>query len=184
MLGTGTYGQLSREGEAENEPLVVGVIADTHIPTRAERLPLEVFRVFENATHIVHAGDFVEPAVKGQLESIAPVTGVRGNMDTSEIREQYPELNSLQVKGWKIGVVHDGIPLLRRFRLERLAKRKGFHVLIFAHTHRSSIRKEEGVLYINPGSPPATALGCHCGRAQCHQGEAGSQGSPPGGIPL
>lgn len=158
MVSTGTYGQLSREGGARGEAVIVGIIADTHILTRAEGIPPEVFTVFENASHIIHAGDFVEPSVEEKLEIIAPVTGVHGNMDSQEIKKHHPKINSLGVRGWKIGVVHDGIPLLRRFRLEKLAEERGFDVLIFGHTHRSSIRQDGSVLYLNPGSPTQPLL--------------------------
>lgn len=146
-------GELIREVEDNNETIVIGVISDTHIPARAKAIPQEVFKIFENVSYIIHAGDFAEVSVVEELERIAPVVGVQGNMDTVAVREKYPKVNTLEVLGWKIGVVHDGIPSLRSGRLKKLAKQNGFDVLIFGHTHRSSVKKEDGVLYINPGSP-------------------------------
>lgn len=146
-------GDLAREVEGDNETIVIGLISDTHIPTRANVIPPEVCKIFENASYIIHAGDFVQLSVVEELERIAPVVAVQGNMDPAAVREKYPKVNSLEVLGWRIGVVHDGFPLLRSDRLKELAKNNDFDVLIFGHTHRGSVKEENGVLYVNPGSP-------------------------------
>jgi hypothetical protein len=151
-------GELIREAEGDNETILIGIISDTHIPTRAKVIPPEVFEVFEDASYIIHAGDFVQLSVAEELEDIAPVLGVQGNMDPLAVREKYPRVNSLEVLGWRIGVVHNGIPLLRSSRLKELAKRKGFDVLVFGHTHRGSVKEEDGILYVNPGSPTQPIL--------------------------
>lgn len=146
-------GELVREVEDDNETTVIGIISDTHIPARAKAIPQEVFKIFESASYIIHAGDFAEVSVVEELERIAPVVGVQGNMDTVAVREKYPAINTLEVLGWKIGIVHDGMPSLRSGRLKNLAKQNGFDVLVFGHTHRGSVRDEDGILYVNPGSP-------------------------------
>jgi hypothetical protein len=146
-------GELVREVEGDEESIIIGVISDTHIPTRAEGIPLRVYDIFNNASYILHAGDFVQLSVAVDLEKIAPLVAVYGNMDTVSVKKKYPRVNSLEVLGWKIGIMHDGIPILRSARLERFAKRNGFDVLIFGHTHRGIVREEDGVLYVNPGSP-------------------------------
>ena len=147
------WGELVQEIEGDNETIVIGVISDTHVPTRARSIPPEVFKIFENASYIIHAGDFIQLSAVEELERIAPVVGVQGNMDPAAVREKYPKVNTLEVLGWKMGVVHDGIPILRSGRLKELAKREDFDVLVFGHSHRSSVREEDGVLYVNPGSP-------------------------------
>ena len=147
------WGELVQEIEGDNETIVIGVISDTHVPTRARSIPPEVFKIFENASYIIHAGDFIQLSAVEELERIAPVVGVQGNMDPAAVREKYPKVNTLEVLGWKVGVVHDGIPILRSGRLKELAKREDFDVLVFGHSHRSSVREEDGVLYVNPGSP-------------------------------
>jgi putative phosphoesterase len=37
--------------------------------------------------------------------------------------------------------------------MEEIAKRNGFNVLVYGHTHVSKVKWEEETLYINPGSP-------------------------------
>ena len=67
----------------------------------------EFLKSFENVDYIIHAGDLVELAVVDELEQIAPVLAVHGNMDGLEVANALPRLNSLKVFDWKIGVIHD-----------------------------------------------------------------------------
>ncbi|MFQ5758566.1 MAG: metallophosphoesterase family protein [Candidatus Bathyarchaeia archaeon] len=78
---------------------------------------------------------------------------VYGNMDKADLRAKLPEINSVEVYDWKIGVMHDPSALWGTRRMKKVAKQNGFDVLVYGHTHRSSIKREEGTLFINPGSP-------------------------------
>ena len=44
-----------------------------------------VFEIFQNVDYIIHAGDLVELAVVDELEQLAPVLAVHGNMDGIEV---------------------------------------------------------------------------------------------------
>jgi putative phosphoesterase len=131
----------------------VGLIADTHIPARAKCIPKMVFKIFENVDFIVHAGDLVQMDVIDELEQLAPVLAVHGNMDCPEVCGALPELNSLKVYGWKIGVMHDPNALFGRGKMREIAKQNGFDVFVYGHTHNANIKWEGKILYINPGSP-------------------------------
>jgi len=131
----------------------VGLISDTHIPVRAKSVPKKVLEAFERVDFIVHAGDLVEMSVIDELEQLAPVLAVYGNMDGPEIRGKLPKLNSVKVFDWKIGVMHDPRALFGMGKMREIAKQNGFNVLVYGHTHNSSIKWEEGNLFINPGSP-------------------------------
>ena len=63
----------------------VGLISDTHVPKRAHYVPKRVFEIFEKVDYIIHAGDLVELAVVDELEQLAPVLAVHGNMDGVDI---------------------------------------------------------------------------------------------------
>ena len=131
----------------------IGLISDTHVPTRAPSIPRQVFDVFKNVDYVIHAGDLVELPVIDDLEQIAPVLAVQGNMDTEEAKNVLPELNSLKVFDWKIGVMHDPDVLNGSDRMLYLAKENHFNVLVYGHTHSPRIKWEGEILYINPGSP-------------------------------
>lgn len=138
----------------------VGLISDTHVPVRAKCIPRMVFKVFENVDFIVHAGDLVELAVIDELEQLAPVLAVHGNMDGPHVSGALPKINSLKVFDWKIGVMHDPGAMFGMGKMREIAKRNGFHVFVYGHTHNSSIKWEGKILYINPGSAtnPARAF--------------------------
>ena len=131
----------------------VGLISDTHVPKRATCIPQQVFDAFKNVDYVIHAGDLVELHVIDALEQAAPVLAVQGNMDTQEVKDALPELNSLKIFNWKIGVMHDPDVLNGSEKMVYLAKENGFNVLVYGHTHNPRIRWEGEILFINPGSP-------------------------------
>ncbi len=138
----------------------VGLISDTHIPKRAHRMPKKVLEIFQNIDYIIHAGDLVELAVVDELEQLAPVLAVHGNMDGMDAAGALPKLNSLRILDWKIGVMHDPDILFGTVKMRELSKENGFNVFVYGHTHTASIRWEGKTLFINPGSPtvPSSAL--------------------------
>ncbi len=144
---------VSKEMANATATKTIGLISDTHIPSRATCLPKEVFTSFENVDYIIHAGDLVELKVIDELEQIAPVLAVRGNMDGPETQDILPTLNSLKIFDRKIGVIHDPNTMSGMEKMRELVKENGFDVLVYGHTHNANIKWEEKILYINPGSP-------------------------------
>ncbi len=144
---------VSRQTKNYEAAKIIGLISDTHVPKRAMCIPKKVFEVFANTDFIIHAGDLVELAVIDELEQAAPVLAVHGNMDGLEVNNAFPQLNSLKIFNWKIGVIHDVNSISGLRKMEEIAKRNGFNVLVYGHTHVSKVKWEEKTLYINPGSP-------------------------------
>ena len=150
---TSEQAMISREMTNIKTSKTVGLIADTHVPARAKCIPKKVFKIFENVDFIVHAGDLVQLDVIDELEQLAPVLAVHGNMDGPEVSGALPRLNTLKIYGWKIGVMHDPNALFGRGKMRELAKQNGFDVFVYGHTHNASTKREGSILYINPGSP-------------------------------
>jgi len=142
-----------RETASFEAAKIIGLISDTHVPKRAMCIPQKVFEVLKDADFIIHAGDLVELSVIDELEQIAPVLAVHGNMDSQEVSRALPELNSLKIFDWKIGVTHDPNVLQGSGKMVEIAKENGFNVFVYGHTHASKIKWEEKNLFINPGSP-------------------------------
>jgi len=132
---------------------LVGLISDTHIPSRAKAIPNKVFEIFNRVNLILHAGDLTQLSVIDELQQLAPVLAVCGNMDQGEVRKRLPEMNSVKVYNWKIGVIHDPGIFSGTRRTKGIAKENTLDVLVFGHTHRPSLRQTEDALFINPGSP-------------------------------
>jgi putative phosphoesterase len=150
MLG----GQALINKEPANFKVVktVGLISDTHVPKQARSIPKRVFEIFENADYIIHAGDLAELAVIDELEQIAPVLAVHGNMDGLEVNNAFPTLNSMRVFNWKIGVMHDPDIAFGLNKSREIVSQNEFNVFVCGHTHTAFISWVEKILYINPGS--------------------------------
>ena len=134
---------------------LVGVISDTH-----GRLPQSVLKAFKDVDLIIHAGDIGKEKVLGDLEKIAPTIGVRGNMDMGTWAGHLTEEQVVNIGSHTVCVLHD------IGRLKTNPESNNYHVVICGHTHRPMVEKQQGVLYLNPGSavqprygyPPSVAL--------------------------
>jgi len=119
----------------------IGVISDTHGLLRPEALA-----ALQGSQHIIHAGDVGGPAILVQLEKIAPVTAVRGNVDYGDWAKKLPETNAVEIEGVSIYVLH----ILDRLDVKPEAA--GFAAVIYGHSHVPKQEMKNGVLYFNPGS--------------------------------
>jgi hypothetical protein len=76
------------------------------MPCGKRRLPRECLRRLEDADLILHAGDVVGASVLEELERLAPVQAVAGNMDEPALLVALPERRVVEVDGARIGMVH------------------------------------------------------------------------------
>lgn len=128
-------------------PIRIGIIADTHglfDPT--------ILRYFKGVDHILHAGDIGKQFVIEQLEAIAPVTAVSGNVDEYE-KSGFPTEAIIQLNGVRIAIRHvvfeagkltkEGRAFLDRTRPD---------ICVFGHTHQPKNEWLGDTLLFNPGS--------------------------------
>ena len=131
---------------------VVAVIADTHLPRGARRLPEECLRRCQAADLILHLGDFAAFSVLQELRELGPVEAVYGNMDEPALLETLPQRHTIEVDGVRIGMVHVPGP-----RAGREARLLGWfpdcQTVVYGHTHVPQVERHEGVWILNPGSP-------------------------------
>lgn len=133
--------------------MLIGLISDTHIPDRAKEIPEKVFEAFDNVDLILHAGDLTSPKVIEDLEKIAPVMAIQGNMDRANGID-LPKAKVIEAEGLKIGVVHGEVyPRADSDQLLYLAKELNVDILVSGHSHQPKIEQKEGTLLLNPGSP-------------------------------
>lgn len=119
----------------------IGIISDTHGLLRPEAL-----RQLAGVDHIIHAGDIGRPEVISDLATIAPVTAIRGNIDTGDWAAGYPATARVTLGGRTIFVLHN----LKELDLDPATA--GIDVVVSGHSHQPKIETVDGVLYINPGS--------------------------------
>jgi putative phosphoesterase len=132
----------------------IGVISDTHIPTRQTKLPEEVLFAFKGVDLILHAGDFESLTVADTLEEIAPLEAVSGNMCWREVMEKFPQQLTLNVEGLSIGLTHgSGGPYGYNSRVIQLFAENKPDIIVSGHTHMPNAEIVNGILLLNPGSP-------------------------------
>jgi len=141
-----------------NDNMIIGLISDTHIPDRVDKIPVTVKETFKNVDLIIHAGDFTSIRAKRELEKIAPVLAVQGNMDRANNLD-LPKSIKKNIDGIEIGVKHGEVyPKGDTQQLYYIAKELDVEVLISGHTHQAFIEKIDDVLLLNPGSPTVPRL--------------------------
>jgi hypothetical protein len=122
------------------------------MPRGVRRLPAECLRRLREADLILHAGDFVALGVFEELQELAPVEAVRGNMDEPELCEVLPERRVVQVEEVRIGMVHVPGPAVGR--QERLtAAFPRCEAVVYGHTHLPEVARVGERWVLNPGSP-------------------------------
>jgi putative phosphoesterase len=135
--------------------VIVAVVADTHLPRGARRLPEACLERLRAADLILHAGDVRTAAVLEQLTAIGPeVVAVRGNVDDEALCARLPEQRVVAAGGARIGMVHDAGPA--HGRLERLRRRfdGAADAVVFGHSHAPLHEQApDGFQIFNPGSP-------------------------------
>lgn len=121
--------------------MTVGVISDTHGLLRAEAV-----EAMRGSDLILHAGDVGNQEILVELEKIAPVTAVRGNVDKDAWSRKLPLTDVVEVGGVSIYLLH----ILDELDLK--PEVAGFRAVVYGHSHKPQMEHKKGVLYFNPGS--------------------------------
>lgn len=119
----------------------IGIISDTHGLLRPE-----AERRLAGVNHIIHGGDIGSPEIITALQQIAPVTAIRGNVDTAGWAATYADTALVRLAGRTFYVLHD----LKTLQVSPSAL--GIDMVVSGHSHVPKLKTVDGVLYLNPGS--------------------------------
>jgi len=119
----------------------IGIISDTHGLLREEAVA-----ALRGVDHILHLGDVGDIAILRELEKLAPVTAIRGNVDTHGECSLLPETEVVEFAGHSLYLLHN------LAELDLNPQAAGFAAVLYGHTHQPKIETKQGVLYFNPGS--------------------------------
>ncbi len=132
----------------------VVIVSDTHIPSRARRLPTAVRDRIQRADHAIHAGDFDSKSAYSDVDHLASrLTAVTGNTDP---RVGLPDVASVELGGREFVVTHGTGP--HRGYEQRVAETVRSEattddpVGVAGHTHEALDTTRDGVRILNPGS--------------------------------
>jgi putative phosphoesterase len=136
----------------------VAILSDTHIPSRAHRIPDAFRKHIRTADHVVHAGDFDSKGALADMRDLAPeLTAVSGNMDP---RVGLPAVATVELGGITVVVTHGTGShhgwhdrVANAVRGEAEEPRVG----VAGHTHEVVDTIHDGVRILNPGSATGAA---------------------------
>ncbi len=146
--------------ETDKEELLIGLISDTHIPSRGPEIPKNIIDDFKNKNvdYIFHLGDLTSLNAYNQLlDNFGKdkTIGIIGNMDDGSLKNILPENVELELYGHKIFMTHGtGGPNMIIRRLNKIHDLSKYDIILFGHTHHPvNERWKDGKLYVNPGTP-------------------------------
>jgi hypothetical protein len=128
----------------------IGLISDTH-----GWLDDATFKHFELCDEIWHAGDFGNAAVAEQLKAFKPLKGVYGNIDSQDIRIEYPEILRWQCEEVNVLMLHiGGYPGRYSPQAKKLLAEQIPQLFISGHSHILKVIYDDKLkcLHMNPGA--------------------------------
>jgi len=141
----------------------IGVISDTHLREPYPEFMKMIEFHFKDVEKIFHAGDFVEWSIAEYLSSQKELIAVCGNMDSQDIRKAFPQKRIIELKGFKIGLIHGGsspfgIESRIRGEFDEVAdaselQRRSVDAIVYGHTHTPANHQVKNIYFFNPGSP-------------------------------
>jgi putative phosphoesterase len=137
----------------------IGIVSDTH-----DTVLTALHDALADVDEILHAGDIASVEALAEIETIAPVTAVRGNMDERGLADRLPAEELLTRGGVRIALVHGH--RVGRASPDDLAKRyggRGVDLVIWGHIHEPVAIEREGVRYFNPGTAGGIGAPATCG---------------------
>ncbi len=130
----------------------IGVVSDTHFEYLDQGLNFfeQLFTtVFADIDLLLHAGDIIHPDLLDCLTD-KPVLAVRGNCDTADL----PTQRIIEAGTFRIGLMHGwGAQNDLDERIRKSFADEAIDGLIYGHSHFPQVRRKNGLLIMNPGSP-------------------------------
>jgi len=127
------------------------VLSDSHGSTAVMRTVIQKFE--KDAGAVIHLGDFFIDAIRNKPE--CSLHFVRGNCDGSSYDgAEVPTEKVVDIGGIKIFMTH-GHRYGVKYGMDRLvyaALEREADVCLYGHTHAPAVFREEGIIYMNPGS--------------------------------
>ncbi|MDX1661217.1 MAG: YfcE family phosphodiesterase [Gemmatimonadota bacterium] len=137
----------------------IGIVSDTH-----DRVLGALFEALDGVEEILHAGDIASEDALTEIEAIAPVTAVHGNMDDAALTDRLPDELLIDREGVKIALVHGHRQ--GRARVDDFVEKYGVirpDLVVFGHTHEPLSREWDQIRYFNPGTAGGVGGDATCG---------------------
>ena len=128
----------------------IGILSDTHGFVESR-----LFDFFASCDMLFHAGDIGNMAAADALSAFKPLVAVYGNIDGSDIRAAYPEVQRIDCEGIDILMTHiGGYPAHYDRKIYPVLKNHSPKLFIVGHSHILKVMYDKTLhfLHINPGA--------------------------------
>lgn len=128
----------------------ISLLSDSH-----SHIDTKILNHLKGSDEIWHAGDIGDLDVMKQLEAIAPVRAVYGNIDGQDLRASYPLNQIFKLEGLKVCMTHiAGYPNRYNRRSLALIKAEKPDLFICGHSHILKVMRDKNLdhLHLNPGA--------------------------------
>ncbi|MDR3596584.1 metallophosphoesterase [Clostridium sp.] len=128
--------------------MLIAVVSDTHRMGKYINLAKEVVK---QADILIHLGDNIEDVEVLERGFGGKVYAVAGNCDYSS---KYPKEGIIEVNGKKIFFTHGDLYGVKSSmnNIYYRGRELSVDIVLFGHTHQQMIEKEQGIIFMNPGS--------------------------------
>jgi uncharacterized protein len=126
------------------------LLSDTH-----SYIDDTVLKHVKNADEVWHAGDIGDLIVTDTIKKIKPLRAVFGNIDNTEARKEFPEINRFMCEGVDVFITHiGGYPGRYHPKVRPLLNAKPPKLFICGHSHILKVMpdKKLNLLHMNPGA--------------------------------
>jgi hypothetical protein len=144
----------------------IGIVSDTH-----DRVLPALHAALAGVDEILHAGDIASAEALAEIETIAPLIAVAGNMDHSALAHRLPAETLLERDGVRIALVHGH--RVGHASVDDLAERfgdRGVDLVVWGHIHEPVSEERAGVRYFNPGTAGGIGASPTCGLLTVERG--------------
>jgi uncharacterized protein len=128
----------------------IGLLSDTH-----SHIDSSILDFFQDVDEIWHAGDIGNIKVVHELEKLKPFRAVYGNIDGTEIRKCFKEIERFRCEEIDVILIHiGGYPGNYTSIVKKLVTEKAAQLFISGHSHILKVMydKKLGMMHINPGA--------------------------------
>ena len=130
------------------------LLSDTH-----SYIDDTILKHVKNADEVWHAGDIGDIKVTDTIQKLKPLKAVFGNIDNTQIRNQFPEHNRFMCENVDVWMTHiGGYPPNYNNKVRAEINNNPPRLFISGHSHILKVmpHKKLNVLHMNPG-----AIGIH-----------------------
>lgn len=128
----------------------IGLLSDTH-----SHWDERFAHYFKECDEIWHAGDIGNPQIAQQLQAIAPLRAVSGNIDGTELRQHFPEILRFRCEEVEVLMKHiGGYPGKYDRSISHQLRCNPPQLFISGHSHILKVMMDHNLhcLHINPGA--------------------------------